>query len=117
MAKLYREGFEACFGQATELVYNRLGWSGAQAAALAAVLGAGYARKLKEFYLGVNRIGVEGARALAQALPGVPALEKLECASPARPPALMQRIAYVHSPSGGHRLVPNGQRPAASARP
>ena len=58
MAKLYREGFEACFVQATELVYNRLGWSGAQAAALAAVLGAGAAPKLRT----------------------------LECAPPARPP-------------------------------
>ena len=89
VAELYRKSFEACFGQATELVYSSLGWGAAQAAALATVLGAGAAPKLKKLNLGWNSIGDEGARALAQALPGVPALENLKCAPPARPPAPM----------------------------
>jgi hypothetical protein len=82
-----------------------------QAAALAAVLGAGDAPKLKELNLGRNSFGVEGARALAQALPVVPAREKLKWAPPAGPPAPLQRIASVRSPSCGLRRRTTEARP------
>ena len=75
VAELYRKSFVACFEKATKLVYAGIGWGDAQAAALAAVLGAGAAPKLRT----------------------------LECAPPARPRAPMQRLACVRSPSGGLR--------------
>jgi len=76
VARLYREGFEARFGVATELSYAVLGWGDEEARAVARVLPR--APALKELNLSYNSIGEEGARALAEALPRAPALKELK---------------------------------------
>ncbi len=55
------------------------------------------------FSLSCNGLCTLGAKHIGEGLKNNTALEKHKCAPPARPPAPMQRIAYVRSPSGGLR--------------
>jgi hypothetical protein len=65
VSRLYRKGFEERFGELEELNYSRIGWGAAEAKALAAVLAAGAAPKLRYLSFDFNKIGDEGARSLA----------------------------------------------------
>jgi hypothetical protein len=78
VAQLYAKGFAARFGMMEKLDYIGLGWGDGEAEAVAAVLAAGAAPKLRELHLVDNSIGAEGARALAGALPGATFLKKLD---------------------------------------
>eukprot|EP00962_Isochrysis_galbana_P048071 scaffold19931_cov100-Isochrysis_galbana.AAC.1 len=77
VAELYAAGFKARFGEAEELYYATLGWGDDEAKAVAAVLAAGAAPKLRVLSLGCYSMGDEGARALAGALPSATALKEL----------------------------------------
>ncbi|EOD26952.1 hypothetical protein EMIHUDRAFT_236263 [Emiliania huxleyi CCMP1516] len=79
--RLYEAAFKEQFGKATVLFYNNLGWGDAEAAQLAEVLASGAAPRLETLYLGENKIGDEGCKALVAALGkegAAPRLEKLD---------------------------------------
>eukprot|EP00962_Isochrysis_galbana_P029600 scaffold9486_cov90-Isochrysis_galbana.AAC.2 len=77
VAELYAAGFKARFGAAEVLWYAGLGWGNDEAKAVAAVLAAGAAPKLRMLDLSCNSIGDEGARALVGALPRTTVLKGL----------------------------------------
>ena len=79
--RLYEGAFEEQFGKATELAYVGLDWGDAEVAQLAEVLASGAAPRLEGLYLGGNKIGDEGCKALAAALGkegAAPRLKRLE---------------------------------------
>ncbi|EOD17296.1 hypothetical protein EMIHUDRAFT_244151 [Emiliania huxleyi CCMP1516] len=76
--RLYEAAFEEQFGKATGLGYGGLGWGDAEAAQLAEVLASGAAPRLETLYLGGNKIGDEGCKALAAALGKEGAVPRLE---------------------------------------
>jgi hypothetical protein len=125
VAMLYAEGFAARFGAVESLEYSELGWGDGEAKAVAAVLAAGAAPKLRELYLACNSIGDEGASALAGALPSATALRDLDLHSDsngaegasalagALPSATALKVLNLHSSSIGDE----GARARAGALP
>ncbi|CAK0897225.1 unnamed protein product, partial [Prorocentrum cordatum] len=81
VAELYRSAFAQRFESAERLVYESLGWGDEEVRQVAAVLASGAAPRLQVLHLGKNRVGDEGAAALAEALraPGaLPSLQTLD---------------------------------------
>ncbi|CAK0906553.1 unnamed protein product, partial [Prorocentrum cordatum] len=78
VAELYRSAFAQRFESAELLRYARLGWGDEQVRQVAAVLASGAAPRLQRLYLSSNRVGDEGAAALAEALRAPGALPRLQ---------------------------------------
>ena len=105
MKRLYEAAFEEQFGKVTVLLYIDLGWGDAEAAQLAEVLASGAAPRLETLYLGGNKIGDEGCKALAAALKegAAPSLK-------ARDAPLATRPSPAQCYSNAHRASPRVQK-------
>ena len=76
--RLYEAAFKEQFGKATILGYDSLGWGDDEAVHVAEVLASGAAPRLKKLFLGHNKIGDKGCKALAAALGKEGAAPRLE---------------------------------------
>lgn len=68
LSRLYRQSFATCYGNVMEYNFSWLGWGDVEAIAVADVLIEVRPPELHLVRLGHNRVGDEGARALANAL-------------------------------------------------
>ena len=78
LRKKHKDAFKEQFGKATILGYDSLGWGDAEAVHVAEVLASGAAPRLKKLFLGHNKIGDKGCKALAAALGKEGAAPRLE---------------------------------------
>ncbi|CAK0882498.1 unnamed protein product [Prorocentrum cordatum] len=81
VAELYRSAFAQRFESAERLVYASLGWGDEEVRQVAAVLASGAVPRLQELNLFGNRVGDEGAAALAEAFRAPGALPSLQLRS------------------------------------
>lgn len=65
---MYHSAFHEMFQQGEELHYERLGWTSAEACAFADVMRATRTEGLRRLFLDGNKVGDDGARAIADAV-------------------------------------------------